>query len=259
MKRLKWLFLVPLMLSLQGCFGIGVVDTGNRGFLVHFGQVVGEALPEGIYFYNPFTTDLVQLDTRIQRKEFSTEAYTKDIQQATLKVVVNYSLDKDHAGDVYKLVGTDWDDKLVPQTVEGTLKAVIGKWDAVDLIGNRTQAQAEIQQTVTAALATKHVDITRIEITDIGYSHQFETAVEEKVTAIQAAEQQKNVTVNVQEQARQKVIQAEAEAKSMQIRAQALTANPALVQWEAVQKWDGHLPQYMLGGNTTPFINLKQE
>ena len=48
----------------------------------------------------------------------------------------------------------------------------------------------------------------------------------------------------------------EAEAKSMQIRAEALEQNAKLVEWEAVQKWNGVLPQYMLGNGTMPFLNL---
>ena len=41
----------------------------------------------------------------------------------------------------------------------------------------------------------------------------------------------------------------------MAIRAQALSQNKSLVQYEAVQKWDGKMPQYMLG-NSVPFINV---
>lgn len=42
----------------------------------------------------------------------------------------------------------------------------------------------------------------------------------------------------------------------MSIRANALTQNKALVEYEAVQKWNGILPQYMMG-NSVPFVNLK--
>jgi len=48
---------------------------------------------------------------------------------------------------------------------------------------------------------------------------------------------------------------AKANAESMTIRANALSQNPKLVEWEAVQKWNGELPNYMLGG-ATPFINM---
>lgn len=41
----------------------------------------------------------------------------------------------------------------------------------------------------------------------------------------------------------------------MTIRAKALNQNKSLVEYEAVQKWDGRLPQYMME-NTVPFVNL---
>jgi hypothetical protein len=43
----------------------------------------------------------------------------------------------------------------------------------------------------------------------------------------------------------------------MLIRSEALSKNKGLVEYEAVQKWDGKLPQYMLGG-ATPFINISE-
>ena len=88
-------------------------------------------------------------------------------------------------------------------------------------------------------------------------SFLFEKAIESKVTAEQEALKAKNKTVQIQEEAKQKVISAEAEAKSMAIRANALSQNKALVEYEAVKKWDGKLPDYMMG-NSVPFISLKK-
>lgn len=104
-------------------------------------------------------------------------------------------------------------------------------------------------------LDDNYISITDFNITDIDYSDAFEKAIESKVTAEQEALKAKNITVQVKEEARQKVIAAEAEAKSMAIRAQALTQNKALVEYEAVKKWDGKLPQYQMGGSI-PFINI---
>ena len=44
----------------------------------------------------------------------------------------------------------------------------------------------------------------------------------------------------------------------MSIRANALSKNKALVEYEAVQKWNGKLPEYMLG-DTVPFLNLNKK
>jgi regulator of protease activity HflC (stomatin/prohibitin superfamily) len=257
-RILIWLAIVIVLvviISVAGC-GIKIVDTGHRGIETRFGKVVSESLPEGIYFFNPLTSALVEMDTRIQRQDGETDTYTRDVQQAAIKYTLNYRLQQDAAQIMYRDIGVEWEQRLIPQVVLGTLKEVVGKWDAVDLIANRDKAGNTALESIRKNLSERNVEVLRFEITDISYTHEFENSVEQKVIAQQKAIEEQNHTKQIEEQARQKVLSAEAEAKSMQIRAQALEQNAKLVQWEAVQKWNGVLPQYMLGGGATPFINL---
>ena len=244
-----------VIVSVTSC-GIKVVDTGQRGVETRFGKITSESLPEGLYWFNPVTTKIVEIDTRVQRTDGETDTYTRDVQQAAIKYTLNYRLQQNAAHLMYRDVGRDWEQKLVPQVVLGTLKEVVGKWDAVDLISNRDKAASTAYESIRANLAERNVEVSRFEITDIAYTHEFENSVEQKVIAQQKAIEEQNRTKQIEEQARQKVLSAEAEAKSMQIRAEALEQNAKLVEWEAVQKWNGVLPQYMLGSGTTPFINL---
>ena len=41
----------------------------------------------------------------------------------------------------------------------------------------------------------------------------------------------------------------------MEIKAAALAKNKGLTEYEAVQRWDGKLPQYMFGGSV-PMVNV---
>jgi prohibitin 2 len=247
-----------VLVGVGGC-GVEIVDTGHRGVKTTFGEVQSESLPEGLYFYNPLTSNIIELDTRVQRWDDQTQAYTKDVQQAEIKFAVNYRLHQNKAHLAFKEVGVDWSEKLMPQIVLGTIKNEIGQWNAVDIVANRADVQNKITATVVNALLTKNIDVERFEITNIDYDAAFERAVEQKVIAQQEAIREQNRTKQIEEQARQKVLQAEAEAKSIQIRAQALEQNAKLVEWEAVQKWDGKLPQYMLGGGAMPFIQLDKK
>ncbi len=247
-----------IAVSVAGC-GIKVVDTGQRGIKTRFGEIVSESLPEGLYFYNPITSNIVEIDTRVQRQDGETDTYTRDVQQAAIKYTLNYRLQQNAAHIMYRDIGRDWEQKLIPQVVLGTLKEVVGKWDAVDLIANRDKAGQTALEAIKSNLAERNVEVSRLEITDITYTTEFENSVEQKVIAQQKAIEEQNRTKQIEEQARQKVLSAEAEAKSMQIRAEALEQNAKLVEWEAVQKWNGVLPQYMLGSGTTPFINLNQK
>ncbi len=244
-----------IVVSVAGC-GIKVVDTGQRGIKTRFGEIASNSLPEGLYFFNPITTKIIEIDTRVQRKDNETECYTRDVQQAHIKYTINYRLQQDKAHIMFRDVGPDWEQRLISQVVEGTLKEVIGVWDAVDLISNRDKATTAAFEQIRADLAQRFVEVSRFEVTDIAYTREFEQSVEQKVIAQQKAIEEQNRTKQIEEQARQKVLSAEAEAKSMQIRAEALEQNAKLVEWEAVQKWNGILPQYMLGNGTMPFINL---
>jgi prohibitin 2 len=257
-KILMWAVIVVIaiiVVSVAGC-GIKVVDTGQRGIKTRFGEVVSESLPEGLYFYNPITSNIVEIDTRVQRTDGETDTYTRDVQQSVVKYTLNYRLQQNAAHTMYQNIGRDWEQKLIPQVVLGTLKEVVGKWDAVDIISNRDKAAAAAFEAIRKNLAERNVEVSRFEITDIAFTKEFENSVEQKVIAQQKAIEEQNRTKQIEEQARQKVLSAEAEAKSMQIRAEALEQNAKLVEWEAVQKWNGVLPQYMMGGGTVPFINL---
>lgn len=195
------------------------------------------------------------MDTRTVKTEGETMVYTKDIQQANIKFAVTYNLEPEAVKTIYMTVGQDWDEKLVPQMLPTILKNITGKWDAVDLISQRGKASQEILANMNTNLNPKGVRVTDFSITNIDYADEFEKAVESKVTAIQRAAEAENKTKQIQEEAKQKVISAQAEAESMKIRSEALSQNKSLVEYEAVQKWDGKLPVYNMG-NSTPFINL---
>lgn len=56
---------------------------------------------------NPFTTAIHSMDVRIQRWD-KTEAYTRDVQEATVEFTLNYKLRPEAAADIYRSVGQDW-------------------------------------------------------------------------------------------------------------------------------------------------------
>lgn len=254
MKKIN-LFLGLVLVMFFGACGFEQVDTGHRGIETRFGKVVSDSLPEGLYFYNPATSDIKEIDVRVQTFNYDIECYTKDIQQASIKIGILANVRRDAAHLLFRDYGSEWDEKILQPVATGTIKTVIGKWDAVDLVSNREKARLEIEEVLKITLSEKNIELNKIELVNIDYNDQFEKAVENKVTAIQAAIEAQNRTKQISEEANQRVISAKAEAESMRIRANALTQNKSLVEYEAVQKWNGVLPVYNMG-NSTPFINI---
>jgi len=232
-----------------------VVDPGHRGVRITLGKVSSEPLEEGLHFKIPMIQRIVQIDVRTQRWAEVTQTYTQDVQQADVSFTLTFSLEPSYTVEMYRTVGVDWSAKLIGQVVFQELKRELGQHEAVALIAARDAAARAIEAGVREQLADKHILVSGLQITNIDYTKQFEDSVEAKVIAQQRAIEEQNRTVQIEQQAKQKVISATAEAESIRIRTNALGANPRLVEWEAVQKWDGKLPQYQLGG-AMPFINL---
>jgi regulator of protease activity HflC (stomatin/prohibitin superfamily) len=89
-------------------------------------------------------------------------------------------------------------------------------------------------------------------------------ALNSKIEATQRAQQRENELREAEAQAKKNVAEAEGKAKSMVAIAEAeakanslkvRTLTAELIQYEAVQRWDGKLPT--MTGNSIPFINLK--
>ena len=237
------------------CNPFVMVGPGEWGIKIKLGQVESESYGEGLHFIFPFIQKFKTMNVKTQKVTLNTAVYTKDIQQAKITYVINFNVQPDNVNKLFQEIGTDYKNTILLPVAEGTIKDIIGKWNAQDLIANREIATNDILFKLQGQLKDNYLNITDFQLVEINYSDVFERAIESKVTAEQEALKAKNKTVQVEEEAKQKVIAAQAEAKSMAIRAQALTQNKSLVEYEAVQKWDGKMPQYMMG-NSVPFINI---
>ena len=249
------LILCLLVCFLVMCNPFVMVGPGERGIKIRLGEVEPECYGEGLHFIFPFIQKFRTMNVKTQKNALTTAVYTKDIQKAKITYVINYNVQPDKVNKLFQEVGMEYQSTILIPVVEGTIKDIIGKWNAQDLIANREKATGDILFKLQTSLKDNYINVTDFQMTEINYSEVFERAIESKVTAEQEALKAKNKTVQIQEEAKQKVIAAEAEARSVAIRAQALSQNKSLVQYEAVQKWDGKMPQYMMG-NSVPFINV---
>lgn len=243
-----------MCMALTAC-GVEQIDAGNRGVKTVWGEVQGESLPEGLYFYNLFSSNIYEIDCKTQNVSFEFDTYTKDVQQAKINFSVNYSVDLNNAHTLFKEIGRGYQTKVIQPKVVQAVKDVVGKWEADALVANREKATSEILTLLTESLSKNHILVQNVVIENIEYSPQFEKAIEEKQIATQDAIKAKNKTKQIEEEAKQKVLSAKAEAESMRIRSQALSQNQNLVAYEAVQKWNGVLPVNIYGSAPIPFIN----
>ena len=251
---LSGLWYIFLLIMFFGSFG--VITEQQRGLKVTLGKAHSEITQPGVYVKLPIITQMKKYDSKIVREDSNLSSYTKDIQTATINASVSYQINREKIREIYSEYGDDWYTKLVWNNLNQSAKDIIGKYNAETLVAEREEAAQKILKAAKEAVKDLPVDFIAFQIIDIDYNDNFEDAVEQKVIAEQAAKESENKTKQVEQEAKQRLISAKAEAESMRIRSQALSQNPRLVDYEAVQKWDGKLPT-MTMGNSVPFINIK--
>ena len=230
------------------------VKSTERGVLSTFGRIQDRVIGDGLHFKIPFVQTVKHVN--IQQKKFDGKenSYTRDVQTSEVDYTINYDLVKDNVAKLMKNVGEDYHNRIVVPYVRSALKESFGNFAATHIVENRDKVRRQIEDKLRATLSKEY--FTNIQLVNIDFDDQFETAIKEKQVAEQNALKAKNVTVQIEEQAKQTRIKAEAEAEAMRIKATALERNQKLVEYEAVQKWNGELPQYM-GSGAVPFLNLK--
>jgi regulator of protease activity HflC (stomatin/prohibitin superfamily) len=152
------------------------------------------------------------------------------------------------------------------------LKTVFGQFDAADAIQKRALLNTEVFNAIRKSVSGPVV-IDSVQIEDITFSQQYETAVELRMQAIvkqQQAEADKQkriidadasayeVKAAADAKAHQIEVQGKAEAGAIQARGDALRNNPGLPTLVAAEKWNGVLPTTMVPGNTVPFVNVQK-
>jgi len=260
---------------------VKIVDAGYRGVLLKFGAVdTSVALNEGIHFVTPFRDSVVQMEVRTQKTVENAASASKDLQDVTTQVALNYHLNPNSAQVVYQQLGFEYGNRVIAPAIQESVKQVTARFNAEELITMRETVKNQIEQQIKSRLAPYNILVDTISITEFQFSEQFRKAVEAKVEAQQRALQAQNDLRRIEIEAQQNeakavgeqkanvarsegirqsnVLQAEGESQAIKIIDQQLRTSPTYLEWLKTQRWDGKLPLVTGGGSagTTPFIQI---
>lgn len=238
------------------------VSVGNIGVLTTFGSISNYTLSSGFHFKNPFSLEH-DMPISMQTTTTKSEAASSDLQNVDTTVVLNYTLSAKDLINTYVNFTDDMDaikNNIVMPAINETFKAVVSRYTAEELINKRALVSNDIQSTLQAKLLKNGILIQNVNITSFSFSQVFNQAIEAKITAQQRVLTAQNDLARIQIEAEQKIVRAKAEADALNLQKLAIT--PELIELRqvennsaAINKWDGHLPQYT--GNGLPFIMNK--
>lgn len=248
------LAVAALIISYNSFF---IVNPGFTALQMRMGKFITSYDVSGCYVKMPFVDSVVLINNRINKAEIETSALSKDLQTVSIGMVINYRV-KD-ARSLYQTVGTQFEQVIINPFTQESVKAIVAKFTAEDLIQCRHDAKDKVIAELASRLAPMHLILVDFNFIHLDFSKDFIHAVEEKQIAEQSAKTAKNLTEKVKEEALQIRSKAEAEAFSLKVKKESVNADLiALKQVEilakAIEKWDGVLPKVTTNG--TPFFNV---
>jgi len=246
---------VALILFFGSWFTVGA---GARGVVTRFSSVSRVVSP-GLHFKLPIIEEVIGIDVQTLKEQVDATAASKDLQNVSTVVALNYNINPDQVGILFVEIGEDYKARVVDPAIQEAIKASTAKYTAEELITKREQLRIDILALVKEKLSPRHIQPTDISIVNFKFSDLFEQAIEGKVTAEQNALAAKNKKDQVQYEADQRVIQSKGEAEAIKIQAQAITQQGGddYVKLQWIKQWNGQLPITMLG-SATPLININQ-
>ena len=227
---------------------------------------------------NPFAK-ITTMDVRTQKSNKHLSAFSSDIQQVSVDVTINYSVNKATAMNLFREVGTGYVEAVIEPRISENVKVVFARYNAESLVEQREQLSSEILELMQEDMGIYGINVSSVSIEDIDFTDAFTEAVENKQVATQnklAAEtEQARLTMETEAEADRKVIMAEADAEIAKIEADneayAITAKAEaeaeantlvaesltdeLIDYTEAVNWNGQLPTFVGADTILPIID----
>lgn len=236
-----------------------IVPAGERGVVMRFGKVQDVIFDEGLHTIIPVVNTVKTLSVRVQKSEIQAAASSRDLQDVTTDIAVNWHLDPDEVNDIFQRIGDEQDivNRIISPAVIEVLKAAMARKNAEEIITKRNELKQEIDSELRARLSEYNIEVDDVSLVNFGFSAEFTRAIEAKQIAEQEAKQASFVALKAEQEAQADINRARGQAEAQRLQRSTLTAE--LLQKQAIEKWDGRFPTVLGGEGALPFINIDSQ
>jgi regulator of protease activity HflC (stomatin/prohibitin superfamily) len=245
--------LLVLILAIFGSFT--QVGVGEVGIVKHFGAIDTEhpdVFDPGIHTKVPFRDDVIIFDTRIQKEQVDSSAASKDGVTIHSTITINFHIEAAKAPLILQNIGANYKERIIDQQIQQAFKDVTAQYAGLELIQKREEVALKAKGVLKDKLTPYYIVVDEFTIPNYEFPKEFNDAI----LATQVANQQNLQAKQLQEKARTEaetaLIVAQGLANAQ--KAQATTLTPEYLQLQAINKWNGQLPQYLTPNTPLPFI-----
>lgn len=212
------------------------VDAGHRA--IKFSKLKG-VLPtvyrEGWHFMLPWFEKPIIYDVKSHPQIFKSQTGSKDLQFVDLTVRLLYRPDAAVLPDIYRFIGRDYDERVLPSIVNEVLRSVIAQYNATQLLTQREQVSFLIRRTLEDRAKRFSIIMDDVSITHLEFSPEFARAIELKQIAQQDAEKAKFIVQQAEQEKKSNIIKAQGEAAAARLYGKSLKENPAFIELRRIE------------------------
>lgn len=256
MTEFRWtavLVIVGILLMLM--FGsCSIIGAGQRG--VVYSKVSGVRpyiFTEGLNFKVPFIETVTKFSIRTQKLKGLSEGASRDLQLLKIETTLNYRLDATKVAKLYQTVGRDYENVVIVPAIAESVKAASAQFPVEQVIVERPKLKQLITESLAERLARYDIILENLNITDIDFSDEFNKVVEEKQIEEQKIKTAEYKKRQAEQEKQTTILEAEAQAEKQRLLKSQVTKDIVALEW--IKKWDGGLPNVMLG-ESTPLVNI---